>query len=278
MSEDRDGGQTNYVKAAFRWQYNLIALGGALAFAVVSASGLPLMLAAGLELIYLSTIPQNSRFQRLVRSWKYQEERQEREKSLSALFYELPPEMRSRYARMIAVTNAIRENYKRLAAPSQMFVDQMESKLQGLSQSYVRLLNSAFHHRQYLATTNPEIIRKECAQLQQDLAQSPLKVQEINRKRIEILNKRLEKFGKVKENCEVVDAQCAAIEDVLQLIRDQSVTMHDPQQISDHLDNLVKDVEQTEETVREVESIFDISPLATPDFDVTAGPRNRVRN
>jgi hypothetical protein len=65
----------------------------------------------------------------------------------------------------------------------------------------------------------------------------------------------------------VVDAQCAAIEDVLQLIRDQSVTMHDPQQITEHLDNLVKDVEQTEETVREVESIFDISPLAVPDFD-----------
>jgi len=68
------------------------------------------------------------------------------------------------------------------------------------------------------------------------------------------------------------------VEDVLQLIRDQSVTMHDPQEISDHLDNLVKDVEQTEETVREVESIFDLSPLATPEFDTGPISRNRVRN
>ena len=83
-------------------------------------------------------------------------------------------------------------------------------------------------------------------------------MQEINRKRIEILGKRIEKFDKIKENCQVMEAQCAAIEDVLQLIRDQSVTMHDPQQMSEHLDGLVKDVEQTEETVREVESIFDI--------------------
>jgi hypothetical protein len=267
MAGDKDDGSINYVKAAFHWQYNWITLAGAAGFALVSASGLPLLLAAGLELIYLSTVPQNPRFQRLVRSWKYAEQKKQQQRGLSDLFRELPPEMRSRYARLDAVCQTIRENYKRLTSTSQMFAEQMESKLDGLSQSYVRLLNSAFHHRQYLNTTNPDLIRKEAAGLQADLEKEPLKVQEINRKRIEILGKRIEKFDKIKENCQIVDAQCAAIEDVLQLIRDQSVTMHDPQQISEHLDNLVKDVEQTEETVREVESIFDISPLVTPDFN-----------
>ena len=266
MADDKDDGSISYVKAAFHWQYNWIALAGAAGFALVSGSGLPLLLAAGVELIYLSTVPQNPRFQRLVRSWQYAEQKKQQQSSLSDLFRELPPEMRSRYARLDAVCQAIRENYKRLTSTSQMFAEQMESKLDGLSQSYVRLLNSAFHHRQYLNTTNPDSIRKESAALQADLEHEPAKVQEINRKRIEILGKRIEKFDKIKENCQVVDAQCAAIEDVLQLIRDQSVTMHDPQQISEHLDNLVKDVEQTEETVREVESLFDLSPLATPDF------------
>ncbi len=278
MAEDKDDGGTSYVKAAFHWQYNWIAMAGAAGFALVSGSALPILLGAGVELIYLSTVPHNSRFQRLVRSWRYEEQKREREKSLSAMFYELPPEMRTRYARLDAMCRDIRENYKRLSSTSQMFVDQMESKLEGLSQSYVRLLNAAFHHREYLRVTDPESIKREAAQLQKDLAQDSPKVQEINRKRIEILNKRTEKFEKVRENCQIVDAQCAAVEDVLQLIRDQSVTMHDPQQISDHLDNLVKDVEQTEETVREVESIFDMSPLATPDFDAGAGPRARVRN
>ncbi|MBZ5727636.1 MAG: hypothetical protein LAP87_21890 [Acidobacteriia bacterium] len=278
MAEDKDEGGTSYVKAAFHWQYNWIAMAGAAGFALVSGSALPLLLGAGVELIYLSTVPHNSRFQRLVRSWRYAEEKREREKSLSAMFYELPPEMRTRYARLDQMCRDIRENYKRLTSTSQMFVDQMESKLEGLSQSYVRLLNAAFHHREYLRVTDPESIKREAAQLQKDLPQDSPKVQEINRKRIEILTKRTEKFEKVKENCQVVDAQCAAVEDVLQLIRDQSVTMHDPQQISDHLDNLVKDVEQTEETVREVESIFDISPLATPDFEGGASPRARVRN
>jgi hypothetical protein len=66
---------------------------------------------------------------------------------------------------------------------------------------------------------------------------------------------------------------------VLQLIRDQSVTMRDPQQLSDHLDSLVRDVEQTEETVREVEAIFESTPLLTGgEFDAPSSTRNRIRS
>ena len=273
---DRDDGQINYLKEAFHWQYNKIMLFGALAFAGVSLSALPLIMGAGLELIYLSTVPNNSRFQRLVRSWKFEAEKRRREKSLSALYYELPPEMQARCNAMYHTGRTIRENYKRLTATSQMFVDQMENKLEGLSQSYVRLMNSAFHHREYLRTVNPAGIQRELEQLQKDLEKESPKVQEINKKRIEILQKRVEKYSKIKENCQVIDAQCAAVEDVLNLIRDQSVTMHDPDQIAAHLDGLVKDVEQTEETVREVESIFELSPLADVMMDPSGGARNRV--
>ena len=267
MAGDKDDGSINYVKAAFHWQYNLITLAGAVGFAVVSASGLPLLLAAGAELIYLSTVPQNSRFQRLVRSWQYAEQKKQQQRGLSACSANYRPRCAAAMPAWMLSARPSARIAERLSSTSQMFAEQMESKLDGLSQSYVRLLNSAFHHRQYLNTTNPDIIRKEAAALQADLEKEPVKVQEINRKRIEILGKRIEKFDKIKENCQIVDAQCAAIEDVLQLIRDQSVTMRDPQQISEHLDNLVKDVEQTEETVREVEGIFDLSPLGMPDFD-----------
>jgi uncharacterized protein YoxC len=80
----------------------------------------------------------------------------------------------------------------------------------------------------------------------------------------------------------VVDAQIAAVEDVLLLVRDQSVTMRDPQQVSDRLDSLVHDVEQTEQTVQQVETIFsDMSPdldgLMSLDDSTTSSAPNRVR-
>src|SRR5262249_56404273 len=88
--------QGDYVRAALRWQYNWIGLAGAAAFALVSGTGLPLVLAAGLELMYVSLVPQSSRFRRLVRSWRYAAEKRDHEKRLSAMYMDLPVEMRSR--------------------------------------------------------------------------------------------------------------------------------------------------------------------------------------
>jgi hypothetical protein len=293
MAQDESSNSDiNYVKEAAKLQYNWITLAGLAGLAVISASALPLLLGAGLELMYLSLVPQNSRFQRLVRSWKYADEKRRHDQQLNAMFQEIPPEMRLRYADLDNVCRAIRENYRRLSSTSQIFAQQTEDKLSGLMQSYVRLLHTAWQHREYLRTTDLSMVSHELAQLQKAQASETGKVQDINRRRIEILQKRMEKFKKIRENCEVIDAQCAAVEDVLGLIRDQSVTMRDPQQLSDHLEGLVHDVEQTEETVREVENIFEnvpdfsgasageMPPLPSDDgtTDRRTAPRNRVRN
>jgi len=263
-ADDLGVDNTNFVKEALKWQYNWIGLAGAAAFALVAGSGFPLVLAAGLELIYISLVPQSSRFRRLVRSWQFAAEKKRLEQNLQALFQEIPPEMRIRYARLDQLCRNIRENYGKLSVTSQIFVKEMQDKLDGLLQGYVRLLHAEHQHLEYLRNTNQETIKRELDQLVRTLNSEPAKVQEINRKRIEILTKRLEKFGKIHENCEVINAQCAATEDVLQLIRDQSVTLRDPQEVSSQLEGLVHDVEQTEETVRQVEAIFE---MATPDMN-----------
>lgn len=242
-----------------------------------------------MELIYLSVIPSNIRFQRLVRSWKFAENRRQQDLSFAALLEELPAPMRARYTALEAKTRSIRTNYSRLSSTSQIFVSQMEEKLQGLLQAYLRLLGAAHQHLESLKNTDAEQIKRETTRLQRSLESEPPKVQEINRKRIEILAKRLEKFEKMAENREVIDAQCAAIQDVLELILDQSVAMRDPQQVSDQLGNLVHDVEQTEQTVQQVEAIFNAGAMEMGEALTPSGtgssvsassstPRTRVRN
>jgi len=273
---------TNYVKAAFHWQYNWITLGGAAALALLSGTALPILLAAGLELMYLALVPQSSRFRRLVRSWQLAEEQVKHQQKLNEMLRNLSPEMQSRYVHCAQICGSIRSNFAQLSAQSQIFLDQIDARLQGLLNGYARLLVAAAQQQQYLKTTAQEDIKREIASLQKTLSSEPQRVQEINQKRIEILNKRLEKFDKISENRKVVDAQCAAVEDVLMLVRDQSVTMRDPQQVSDRLDSLVHDVEQTEQTVQQVETIFsDMSPdldgLMSLDSDSTSSGPNRVR-
>src|SRR3984885_15225941 len=254
----------NYVKEAFHLQYNWIAMVSAGAFAVVSGSLLPILLAGGLELMYLAIVPQNWRFQRLVRSWKFAEEQQKHQQQLGEMLRLLPAELQSRYIHAAQVCGSIRTNFAQFSSTSQIFLQQIDTRLQGLLNGYARLLSSAAQQQQYLRAAEQDGIKHEIASLQKSLSSDLPKVQEINKKRIEILTKRLEKYDKLCENRKVVDAQCSAVEDVLHLIRDQSVTMRDPQQISDQLDNLVHDVEETEQTVQQVEAIF--SDL-TPDME-----------
>ena len=252
------------------------------AFALVSASFLPIILAGGLELMYLAIVPQNWRFQRLVKSWKFADEQQKHQQKLSEMLASLPAEMQSRYVHAAQVCSSIRSNFAQFSSTSQIFLQQIDSRLQGLLNGYARLLLAATQQQQYVKSTEQDGIKHEIASLQKSLSSDPPKVQEINKKRIEILTKRMEKFDKISENRKVVDAQCSAVEDVLMLVRDQSVTMRDPQQVSERLDSLVHDVEQTEQTVQQVEAIFsDMSPdldglMALDDTSTSSGP-NRVR-
>ena len=283
-------GQKNisFVKEAFNIQYNWIGLAAAGAFALVSASFLPVLLAAGAELMYLSIIPNNGRFQRLVRSWKLAEEKQQTQQSLSDLLRTLPGDLQTRYIKLAEICGGIRANFAQLSSTSQIFVQQMDSRLEGLLHGYARLLQACFQQRQYAKTVDPDGIKSEIAALQRRMAGDPPKVQDIDKKRIEILSKRLEKYQKITENRQVVDAQIAAMEDVLQLVRDQSITMRDPQQVSDQLENLVRDVEQTEETVKQVEAIFSNLPaemsgvMAMADdasaANSSAATRTRIRS
>jgi hypothetical protein len=267
-TDDRD--EINFVKAAFNLQYNWIALGGATLFAVVSGSLLPVILAAGVELMYLAVVPQMATFQRLVRSWKFGEELQQRQAQYAQMLSNLPPEGKARYGKLAQVCAVVRSNFSQFSTTSKIFLQQMDTRLDGLLDGYARLLLAASQQHQYLKGTDPDEIGQEITALQEEMNNDPVKVQEINKKRIEILTKRLEKYQKICENQQIVDAQCSAIEDALHLVRDQSVTMRDPQQVSDQLDTLVRDVEQTEQTVQQVEAMlgnmggdFEMSPLPT---------------
>jgi len=273
---------TNYVKAAFHWQYNWISLVGAGVAALITTSALPLLLVAGLELMYLAVVPQSSRFRRLVRSWQLADEQLKHQQKLADMLRTLSPELQTRYVHCAQICGSIRANFAQLSSQSQIFLQQIDTSMQGLLGGYARLLVAAAQQQQYLRSTVRDEIKRGIATLQKTMNNEPERVQEINQKRIEILTKRLEKFDKIEENSKVVDAQIAAVEDVLQLVRDQSVTMRDPQQVSDRLDSLVHDVEQTEQTVQQVETIFsdmssDMNGLMSLDETAASPTPNRVR-
>lgn len=266
----------NYYKEAFLSQYNIITLAGLGLFALMGGGVAALMVGAGLELLYMVTVPENKRFQRLVNSRRNAEQRQARKKSLQDMFKTLSHAERRKYNELRQLTFIIRKNYENLGSVSQSMLQNSLNKLDSLMDSYLRLLLLQDQLVEYLRHTDANKIQNDIDKLSTDIEDASPRIKEIQQRRIGILKKRLERVEKAHEHYKIVQAQLLTIEDVLKLVRDQSYTMKDPSEISDQLDSLMFDVESTEETVKEMESFLDMADSF--DLEEPAGGRRRVRN
>ena len=90
---------------------------------------------------------------------------------------------------------------------SQIFLQQMDPRLRDCCTDMHACCSAASQQQQYMKTTDPDEIKSEIAATAKAPEHRSPRVQDINKKRIEILSKRLEKYEKINENCQVVDAQ-----------------------------------------------------------------------
>ncbi|HLA79290.1 MAG TPA: hypothetical protein VJU18_17065 [Vicinamibacteria bacterium] len=252
--------EPNYLTHAFKSQYNLIGLGTALGFSFLSGSPLPLFLAAGIELIVLPLVSWSQRFQRLVRARVSQAEDHERQTKTQdqnyAIFRQLSDHEKHRYRALEGLAAEIRNNYAGLDSSSRMLLDDLVNKLEFLLQFYLRMRASVTRYERYFATTDPERIEERIAMLDGEIAQGSARVKEIKAKTRAVLLKRMERYHKALENKQLVDAQTETVQEVLQLLRDQSYSMRDPRTITEQLDGLVSSAEETERGVRDMEEIL----------------------
>ena len=75
-----------------------------------------------------------------MRSWKFAEEQQNSSRN-SAKCSLIAAEMQSRYVHAAQICGAIRTNFAQLSTTSQIFLQQIDSRLQGLLNGYARLLS-----------------------------------------------------------------------------------------------------------------------------------------
>lgn len=254
--------EPNFLAHAFRSQYNLIGLATALGFAALSGNGLPLFIAAGIELVVLPLVSANPRFQRLVRAREMEGEQsarvQAKQAQLIDLVRQLPEGERQRYRALETLSQEIRQNYKSLDASSRALLDELVEKLDFLLAFYLRMRYSMVKMEAYFRTTDAERLDERIAMLDHEIARSPDRVREIKNRTKGVLLKRKERFAKALENRQVIEAQTETVLEVFQLLRDQSFAMRDPKEISAQLDGLVSSAEETERGVRDMEALMSL--------------------
>jgi hypothetical protein len=270
--------EPNYLAHAFKSQYNLIGLGTALGFAVLSGTLLPIIVAAGIEMIVLPIVSGSPRFQRLVRARTSEEAEEEvaarQRLEASEMLQFMPDPERQRYRVLQALTTEIRQNYKGMDSSSQMLLEQLVEKLDFLLSFYLRMRYSLTRYHNYFNSTDPERIQERIAMLDHEMKSGPERVQQIKARTRAVLLKRLERYKKAVENRDLIDAQTETVQEVLQLLRDQSYSMRDPRSITEQIDGLVSSAEETERGVKDMEEILsmenDLLSSGSLDADIEA--------
>ena len=268
--------EPNYLLEAFKSQYNLIGLGTAVGFAVLSGSFLPLLIAAGVELTVLPLMERLQRYHRARNREKYREEKRRGERE--AMMQALTDGERRRYEELEGLAEEIRQNYGSLDSSSQMLLDEVVRKLDFLLSFYLRMRSSVSRYEEYFESTDPRRIQDRIARLDQEVAKSPERVRQVKARTRAVLEKRLQRYQKALENKQLVDAQTETVQEVLHLLRDQSYSMSDPRTITEQLDSLVVSAEETERGVRDMEELLGIEQdgafgvLTDEDSELEAEP------
>lgn len=263
----------NYIKAAFMLPVNLAVLGASAVASAVMGDPSPVLLALGAEGVYLGVLSSTPRFQRAIRS--QQEHGDEANAEVVALLEDLAPSQREHYFFLRDLRDKILANYRKLPG-GRVLATSSEPRVDALLTAFLRLLTTLNNYRQYLSATDHKNIEREISELKGDLsAESNERLKEVKQKRVEILEKRLKRFEQAAESREVVSHQLAGIEDLLKLTHEQSIAIRDPQTVAKQLDVLAAEVQETEETVKEMEKFLEFAEEIAPPVGHAAPTRVR---
>ena len=266
--------EINYTKEAFLNPWNLAFLIMAMlsAFFLSGFQGsLPLfnivlIFAAASELMYLGILPRQKRFQKLVRA-QHDKERS-KPPSQKEIYLRLTKFSQRRYARLRKIEKEIESNYRKLSYASQGLLDSHLKKIDGLIESYIKLLYQKERYEDSARNGAEAEIARDIKGIRDELqVTKSTKVRAIKERRLRILDQRLARYKKSKENQEIIEEQLATIEDVIKYIHEQSLTLRDPEAITFQLDTLLNEVEETEASVEEMEELFTGSVDILADMD-----------
>lgn len=263
--------EINYTREVFLHPWNLtfltagtaIALGvGFLGSVLPIGSGLSnilfqslLTLTIAFELLFLGYIPRQKRFRDIIRA-KYAKIRA-KPPTEEEMYRQLSRPNQRRYIRLRNLEKELRTSYRKFSFASQGLLESHSDKVNGLMRSCLKLM---FQQERYISigqrTQREQEIATAIAALEADLPHASEPIRNIKRKRLKILEQRLERFKQSKEHLEMVEAQVATIEDVIKYIHEQSLTLKNPEEITYQLDLLLSEVEETEASISQMESVF----------------------
>ena len=306
MAEPKKAGILRYLKEAFTFRWNMLVFGGAAAAAVVSGHAdiaIPLVVAA--EVVYLAGLTTLPRFQGAIDAKVRAEERGQtgqraagrpevgdaRDRILEVL-KSLTEDRRSRFLRLRArcvemsrIANAVRGDTGDASGAS---TELRTPALDRLLWVFLRLLLSEQAISRFLQAADEASIDKTVGELKVRRKKRADSVGEANQADDRIIRSlddsistaeaRKENVEKARHNAEFIATELDRLENKIQAVTELAVGHTDPNEMSSRIDAISDGIQQTEQTIRELQQITGVSDAdATPSIlDTDLTPQRQV--
>ena len=168
------------------------------------------------------------------------------------------PASAKRYASMEEFCRNIEANYQGLTGISQAYLAEQRGKLDAILQGYLNRLMAVQRYERMPAGRDNADVEREIKGLERELDEPglPERPAAALRKNLELKKRLLASLSEVDGTVKALVTELDSIESLLEVLYQNSISLRDPQAISADLDNIVRESENSERIVREVEAMM----------------------
>jgi hypothetical protein len=238
-------------------QYQAIVLGGTALVSLISLNPLPLLVWLGGELVLLPVLDSGP-LRRLVLRRRLARLREETDARRSRIINALNPANQKRYAEMDRLCRMIESNYQTLHGISQVYLSEQRGKLDMILDSCAQRMIAVERYEALLQERNPATIERAIEDLEQELKDTHLaeRTRSALEKNLELKRRLLTSLSDADDTIQALATELDSMASLLEVLHQSSISMGDPQAMSQELDTIVRQSEDSGRVVREMEALL----------------------
>jgi hypothetical protein len=251
------GSDSSILKELVFNQYQAIILGGAAALSLIALSPVPLLVWLGGELVLLSLLDSGP-MRRVVRRRRKARAQRQAQADRARILDALEPSHARRYAALEHLCRLIEGNYQGLHGMSQVFLAEQRGKLDAILDGCLHRMLALQRYERMLSRKTPASVEGEMRALQKELEQPglPERARVALQKNLELKRRLLESYEEARGSMKAFASELDSLSSLLEVLHQNSISMRDPQAISQELDAIVRQSEDSERVVREMEALL----------------------
>jgi DNA repair exonuclease SbcCD ATPase subunit len=238
-------------------QYQAVLAAGATLASVLTLNPMPFLLWLGSELVLLPILDSGP-LRRLVARRRRERAREEARNRRRKIISGFNPEFGRRYAALESLCRQIEANYQGLHGISRAYLSEQRGKLDLILDSCVQRMTALQRYERSQVKRRPDHIEEEIAELEQELEGASLneRARAAITKNLELKRRLLASYAEAEGTMKALDTELDSMAALLEVLHQNSLSMRDPAAISEELDTIVKQSEDSGRVVREMETLL----------------------